>query len=263
VLVVRDATPRLGELVQIRCAGWKHQRAAAGQGTFEALIERRHLRPLLRGSDVTAFRAAPGAHIIWVLDENGSYRPSRRLRRLLDSHAARLPREGRLQRLSAAALGPKVVWQDIAQRLNACAVAPTIDSPICGRACVVPLNTVYYVACAAYDEALLLAAILNALPVRVFAAAFAERAKDARFRFFAGTIAAVQLPPGWRTGALADEIGALSERCHRAGSASAEDARRLDEAAAHAFRLAPAELDTLRAFEDWLHGRGEFVMGAA
>jgi hypothetical protein len=254
VLVVREAIGRLGDLVEVRCEGRFRRASPRAPASYEAIIERQALRPLLRGSDVAAWRAAPGAHVLWVLDAHGIVNPARRLARFLATHADRLKHGGRLQRLSPAALGAKLVWQDIATTLNAAVVPARASSNVCGTVPVVPLNTVYYVPVASPDDALVLAALLNSLPLRVYARAVAERAKDARFRFFAGTVARLPLPADWRSARVASPLRAVAARAHERGGITPNEQVEIDERVARAFALGARELNVLRAFDAWLSG---------
>src|SRR5690606_21345762 len=126
-------------------------------------------------------------------------------------------RLGTLQRISAGMFGNKVVWSDLASDLRAAAVPASVRTVTGLQLPAVPLNTVYFIAVSDPDEALLLAGILNSLPMRTFARTIAERAKDAHFRFFAWTIAALPLPRDWRTGPMADRVIALSRTAHAQG----------------------------------------------
>ena len=97
----------------------------------------------------------------------------------------------------------------------------------------------------------LLAAFFNSLPIRVFARAIAERAKDAHFRFFAGTVGAVPLPNQWRTN---KRLLNISDIAHRDGVIADDDQIEVDEIVAHMFGLSRAQSSALRDFDLWLRG---------
>ena len=265
VLVVPAAEHRLAGLSRIRAQGWFRARRAgdgSGAGAFAGWIETECLRPLLRGADVKAWRWASPQRVIWVPlnDRPGAATPPRTAR-YLARHALLLARrtgggrtghEGRVLRTGAGLSGHKVVWQDIADDLHAAAVPAAVRGDDGRPAPVVPLNTVYFIAAPDQRTAHLLAALLNSLPLRVFARAAAERAKDARFRFFAWTIAALPLPRGWQEDSLARELEDISLAAHQAGGLEPAAQQRLDERVAAAFALTASQCDALLAFDTWL-----------
>ena len=116
------------------------------------------------------------------------------------------------------------------------------------------LNTVYFLPAADRDAALLLAGLLNSLPARVFARAIAERAKDARFRFFAWTLSCLPVPDGWREGPGAEEMLAISAGAHEAGGIEPGAAARLDELAGALYGLGAEEMAAMASFDRWLRG---------
>jgi hypothetical protein len=271
VLLVREAEPKLGGLAWIRANGFFTQatsRTAREQPrrrtSYEAIIEASALRPVLRGSDIAAWRYTPEQWVLWVHDAAGrAAQPPPRARAYLNHHRERLGRRsgakpadppGTLFRVSAAALGHKVVWHDLAETLKAVAV-PDMQRTALGVTCpIVPLNTVYFIATSDQESALLLAAFLNSLPVRTFARAIAERAKDARFRFFAWTVGVLPLPPQWRTGPWHRPLIELARGAHEAGCLEPVRQQELDGRIAAIYGLDDAELDALRSFDGWLRG---------
>lgn len=290
VLIVREAKPRLGGLCQIRAEGaFRAARArrparsqhagvsrrgprgrtavAAGAAgsAYDALVETAALRPLLRGCDVGAWSYAIRSHVVWVHGPDGEPTlPPPRLARYLARHDAALRaragvREGQppgaVFRVSADALAHKVTWQDLADTLGAVAVPATVRSPIGETRPVVPLNTVYFIPVGEEIDALLLAAYLNALPLSVFARAIAERAKDARFRFFAWTVAALPLPAAWRCCEQAPRLVELSRRAHADGGITEAASAELDALVARAYGLDADDVAALGEFDRWLRGR--------
>jgi hypothetical protein len=162
---------------------------------------------------------------------------------------------GALLRLSPDTLGHKVVWQDIASDLHAAAIPARVPEAGCAVP-VIPLNSVYFCAVASADDALLVAAYLNSLPLRVFARAIAERAKDAHFRFFAWTVGALPLPRGWRNGARAESLRALSREAHAREGIEPASQLELDRLVAEAFGLGESALAALADFDAWLRRCG-------
>lgn len=268
VLVLQDVEARLGGLARVRAEGHGRARATAGSG-FAAYIEDDCIRPALRGSDIAAWRTTVTRHVVWVPanDDPASPTPPR-LRRYLLRHRAALAgngagnapartrhRElGMLHRLGPHTLGHKVAWADLATSLEAVAVPESVRARTGRQRPVVPLNTVYFIATCSRDEALLLAAYLNSLPLRTLARATAERAKDAHFRFFAWTIATLPLPAGWRDDARSVRLRELSGRAHGRGAILPDEQRELDSLVADAFGLAADDRAALRRLDAWFRG---------
>ncbi|HSJ24298.1 MAG TPA: hypothetical protein VK929_06515 [Longimicrobiales bacterium] len=257
VLIVRDAEPKLGDLARVRTEGYYRAATDQGRNAYTAYVEASALRPVLRGTDVTPWRVAIDRHVLWVPCNGGGPAPTPpRLARYLRRHRGRLKqtddRLGTLQRLSPLSLGHKVVWADLASDLRAAAVPATTRSFVGTQVPVLPLNTVYFIATSSADESMLLSAYLNSLPVRLFARAIAERAKDAHFRFFAWTIAVLPLPVDWRTNGCAEQLTAIAHRAHARGGCTPSERATLDEIAAASYGIGPGQLGALREFDTWL-----------
>jgi hypothetical protein len=269
VLVMSSAEPRLGGLSRVEAAGHASSRRRGADSRqaarYRAHVETEALRPLVRGADIDCFRFGVSAHLVWCHDHAGRpISPPRRMERYLQRHRERLERRpgwrqglplGTIFRLSADTLRPKVAWHDLSDRLRAVALPATVRFDGADRE-LVPLNTVYFLPTDARSDALLLAGILNSLPVSTFARAIAERAKDARFRFFAWTVAWLPLPPLWRSHPAAPEILALSRTGHERGGLDRRRQRRLDRAVASLYGLDGTGLEVLENFDAWLRGDG-------
>ncbi|MGH7553689.1 MAG: Eco57I restriction-modification methylase domain-containing protein, partial [Longimicrobiales bacterium] len=266
VLLVREATPRLSGLCQIRAEGFVRPGGTIDgpASSYEAIVETECLRPLVRGCDVGAWRYRIASYVIWVHDDTGKPTvPPPRLRRYLARHDDALRARsgsrpgspaGSLFRVSSATLSHKVVWHDLAETLNAVAIPAAIRSPLGVDHAVVPLNTVYFIATADAEQALLLAAYFNSLPVRTFARAVAERAKDARFRFFAWTVAALPLPLEWRSRHGVRRLQDLSRKAHADGAMDADTAAELDDIVRSAYGLGAEDARALAEYDAWLRG---------
>ncbi|HEX7118331.1 MAG TPA: DNA methyltransferase [Longimicrobiales bacterium] len=269
VLVFRHVEPKLGGLARVRALGYdrarRDGRAADDARRFRALIEEDALRPIVRGSDLAAWRFRTTDHVCWVHDDRTAapHAPPPRLARYLDRHRhalqarsgerASLP-PGALFRLSEATLGPKVAWHDLALTLEAAALPARVRGTAGRDVPLVPLNTVYFIPTRTHGHALLLAAFLNSLPVRTFARAVAERAKDARFRFLAWTVALVPLPRGWDAGPTAARLRAISTRAHERGAIDDDEENELDALVASCYGLTHDDVHALRSFDRWLRG---------
>ena len=243
-LIVAEARGKLGNLAWIR-----------SEGGFEAHIEEDSLRPLARGCDIAAWRAQVQQKIIACHDdETGSYHvPPRRVLRYLRAHSRpdSRGRFGALQHVGSIGSTYRVAWHDLANTLKAVVLPPTADC--LGRARpLILLNTVYYIP-AEEAEAHVLAAYFNSLPVRVFARAIAERAKDAHFRFFACTIGMLPLPLSWRTTELT-RFADISREAHARGTIEESQQQQLDELVGRAYGLGTTAMLALRRFDAWLKG---------
>ncbi|MBX6364345.1 MAG: hypothetical protein IRZ00_10800 [Gemmatimonadetes bacterium] len=268
VLIVRRGEDKLGGLAVIRAEGAfaAGRRTGAGEAAerYEAVVEARALARLVRGSGIGAWRYDAPESVVWVHDDaTGVAGPApARLGAYLARHAARLEartgwRPGRplgaLFHVTPDTLRPKVAWHDLAETLNAVALPARVVTGGVLRP-LVPLNTVYFVPAACDADALLLAAYLNSLPVRVFARAIAERAKDARFRFFAWVVGSIPLPADWRSDRNSRPLLELSREAHAAGRIGADAQARLDEHVARAYGLRAEDVAELARFDRWLRG---------
>lgn len=267
VLIAREFVHRLGGLSQIRTEGYfrarKLSHSTAEARRFTGYVETETLRPLIRGSDVRAWRAVPSARVLWTPsnDRRGAESPVR-LRAFLKRHDAALRARtgvpagasaGTLMRVGPATLGHKVVWHDIADTLHAAAVPDRVKGDAGGKVPILPLNTVYFVAVGDRETALLLTAYLNAMPLRCLARAAAERAKDARFRFFAWTVGMLPLPHAWRA-RNAGALTSIAQEAHDAGGLSPSHQARLDALVADAYGLTDRDFVALQFFDHWLSG---------
>jgi hypothetical protein len=267
VLVMSQVAPRLGGLARVEAVGYEAARrkgaAARVAGRYRAYVETAGLRPLVRGSDIDSFGYRSGAHVVWCHDEEGGPGPvPLRLQRYLARHRETLERRpgwrrglplGALFRLSPDTLRPKVAWHDLSDTLRAASLPPRVTFDGAERE-LLPLNTVYFLPADEERDALLLAAIFNSLPARTFARAIAERAKDARFRFFAWTIACLPLPTRWRTQPGAAELVDLSAAAHARGGITPTEQIRLDAIVADLYGIDEAGRQRLRDFDRWLRG---------
>lgn len=121
-------------------------------------------------------------------------------------------------------LGWKVVWKDVATRLEAVVVPDSVE--IRGhRVPLLPNQTLYCLDAGSIDESHLHAAILNSTLVSALAAAVAEPAKDGHYRFFARTVARIP----WPEVDLTSEIGRKLVRLSRAAHSGGEVQDQIDE----------------------------------
>jgi hypothetical protein len=153
-------------------------------------------------------------------------------------------------------LRPRVAWRDIASDLEVARLPAHVRALGTERP-LVALNTVYFIA---LDDDLLASALvglLSSLPCRVFARAIAERAKDARFRFFAWTVASIPLPSRWDDAAVLLDLAAMAEGATAAAVAGSNDRSGLDdldELVCSLFTLTAVDKAALQRFDRWLAG---------
>jgi hypothetical protein len=155
-------------------------------------------------------------------------------------HAARLRgradfRTGppwQLFRVGPALAEYKVVWADIARRLEAVPLTPTTH-----RA-VVPLNTCYLIPTKSAESARALAAWLNSTWIRAAAAVRADPARGGFARFNARVVSSLPLPPA----VLNDhQLAQLGDNARANPGAQAS----VDELAAHYLGLSPTACEAL------------------
>lgn len=231
VMVLTSVARKLGGLAEVRSEG---AAAAARAADFEAVVEESAIAPLVRGCDLRAWSHETKRHLLCRRMSGENRRP--RLETYLRRHSRTLSDVPKVPAGRTC-----VAWHDLASTLNA-VVLP---------AHVVALNTVYFIG-ADTEVAHLLCAYFNSLPVRTFARAIAERAKDAHFRFFAWTVAMLALPARWLSFEKCRLIE-ISERCHTNG-ATPELLRELDQLVGHAYQLSRADMRALSGFDQWLRG---------
>ncbi len=268
VLLFDRVEPKLGDLVLARPSGASKRGDASGttpdaDARAGVPIEASDLAPVLRGSGIRPWSWEAPDHVIWLRDDRLRHRDAgRRTTAYLARHAGRLRARsgsaaaplGAVARVSAGLIGPKVAWHDLAANLHAVALPATIRTAWGAARPLVPLNTAYFIAADDDDEALLLAALLNALPLRTFARAVAERAKDARFRFFGWVVGVLPLAASLFTPPAAPRLVTLSRTAHRDGALRPSAAAELDRLVADAYGLGSADVKALLDFDAWLRG---------
>jgi hypothetical protein len=267
VLVLRTVEPRLGGIARVEAEGFRSVRtrgsSATSAGKFRAFVETDSVRPLVRGGDVDAFSFRMPRSVVWCHDGQAAPRdPGPRMARYLARHRSTLEARsgwkpglplGSIFRLSPATLGPKVAWHDLSDTLRATALPATVLFDGRPRE-LVPLNTVYFIPVHSDADARMIAALFNSLPVRTFARAIAERAKDARFRFFAWTLACLPLPTDWTRHPAGRELAAIATAAHRRGGILPAEQVLLDRSVAALYGLDGEALETLSRFDRWLLG---------
>ena len=161
-------------------------------------IEPEVIRWAVRGRDVRAFEARGGTRLLWPCDTRGA--PLAELppvaARYLAQHTAELRRRAdhaggppwTLFRTRAASAPYRVVWSDLAQRLEA--------APMTGRECrlLIPLNSCYVTPVRDAVTAFRLAAWVNSTWCRAVARSTADPASGGFARFNARVVGALPAP---------------------------------------------------------------------
>jgi len=209
-------------------------------------------RPAVLGRDVEPFAAHASHVLLAAVDGRGVAlaHPPDEVRAFLAPYASRLARRADARDAPPWALfrteilrGPwLVIWRDIAFRLEA--VALRRDDP----EAPVPLNTCYGVAVPDAYTAHWLSAYLNSAAARNVAASLAERASGGAYRFSAGTVGALPLPPCFES----HHVRCLAEIAATAAAGEAWDSHDLDAHALLALDLAPETASLLAYLGDTL-----------
>lgn len=236
--------------------GWREVPVAGGAdgdatawcvraGPREDVVERRLLRPALRGEDVRPWRAAESdTAIIWTHGPDGA--PLDRLpsaagawlapwRRQLEARtdAARARRWWALFRTEAAACRrSRVVWSDISKASRAMVLAPGDMT--------VPLNSCYVLPAPTLDDAHAFAALLNSAPVSAWLCALAEPARGGYRRFLGWTLARLPIPARWDRA-----VAILAPIARQAAAGDSPDAHALAVAVARAYGVRLSRLEPL------------------
>jgi len=192
----------------------------------------------VRGRDLRRWTVRESRWMLWP-PRDGWKRTPRWLERLAEAGGLD-PREIRLSFVKPEHVGIKVAWKDLSRGMAA-AVLPDVVH-IGDRAFpLIPNQTLYSLDAATLDEAYALCAVLNSTVAGALLVSVTERAKDAHYRYFGRTVAAMPLPH------LAPELERLvrlSRRAHR----GAEVIPEIDAVVAKLYGVDGRELGVLRAF---------------
>ncbi len=229
-------------------AGWREARNdfwPVKSGDREGRVERRMLRPLLRGESVRAWQATPDdSAVLWTHDSADA--PMKQLpagaqswlapwRRQLESRAdaTRAPRWWSLFSTDAARNHlPRVVWSDIGKSPRALVLLPGDTT--------VPINSCYVARPPSLDDAYALAALLNSPVAAAWLAVIAEPARGGYHRYLGWTVARLPIPNDWKR---AVEI--LAPLAREALDGEIPDAATLTDAAIRAYRVRGCDVEPL------------------
>jgi hypothetical protein len=145
----------------------------------------------VRGRDLQRWNVGESQWMLWP-PTGGWKKPPRWLQHLaeireLDVH------DFRLSFVKPEHVGVKVAWKDLSRGVAAAVLPDAIHAA--GRSFpLVPNQTLYMLDAVSLDEAWVIAAILNSTIAGALLVAVAERAKDAHYRYFGRTVAAMPFP---------------------------------------------------------------------
>ena len=229
-------------------AGWRDARNdfwPVTSGNREGRVERRMLRPLLRGESVRAWTPEPdGDAVLWTHDAADA--PMQRLpagaqswlapwRRQLESRAdaRRAARWWTLFRTDAArSHKPRVVWSDIGKSPRALVLLPGDDT--------VPINSCYVARTNSLDDAYALAALLNSPVAAAWLAAIAEPARGGYHRYLGWTLARLPIPLDWPRA-----VSILAPLAREALDGEIPDGATLTDAVIRAYRVRSVDIEPL------------------
>lgn len=207
-----EGVPEAPEEVVVYAEGYFDQRLPeAERQRYRARIERRLLRPIVRGENIEAWRFRQLDYIIWTHDDGtGRVLPDLppKARAYFEQHAGVLRRRDDYRRgqpvwtifrVASDKLGPKVIWQELSSSLGACYCAPNLNAEPADFPIVVPLQTAYLIPVPSSAIGHICAALLNTVPVQAYTASFAERARGAYFRYFSWVVGLVPVPEDVRS----------------------------------------------------------------
>ena len=192
----------------------------------------------VRGRDLQRWVASASQWMLWP-PAGGWRKPPRWLQHLAELREMD-PADFRLSFVRPEHVGIKVAWKDLSRGVAA-AVLPDVVNAAGQSFPLIPNQTLYMIDAVSLDEAYVIAAVLNSTIAGALLASVAERAKDAHYRYFGRTVAAMPYAdarPEW------DKLVRVSRRAHR-GADVAED---IDALVARLYGLSDDELAILRSF---------------
>ena len=174
---------------------------------YVARIEKRLLRPLIRGQDIDTWRYRVQDYIIWTHDDatgqvlkdlppkaKAYFQRHEKALKARSDYRDKMP-IWQIFRVGPQKLKDKVTWQELSHRLEASHAPQNVHEKALGlQALVIPLQTAYLLATDDPITGLILAGWLNSTPIRAFTASFAERARGAYFRHIGWVMGLLPLP---------------------------------------------------------------------
>jgi methylase of polypeptide subunit release factors len=199
----------------------------------------------VRGRDLQRWSVTASQWMLWP-PRGGWAKPPRWVRTLAERRGLE-PSDLRLSFVRPEHVGIKVAWKDLSRGMAA-AVLPDVVHIHESAFPLVPNQTLYAIDAVSLDEAYVIAAMLNSIVGDALLLSVAERAKDAHYRYFGRTVAALPWP---NPAAEWDKLVRLSRRAHRDARAAG-----LDEVVARLYGVSSEELATLQRFVERRLGAG-------
>jgi hypothetical protein len=192
----------------------------------------------VRGRDLERWAVRESQWMLWPPATGWSSIPAW-LQKLATARGVE-PRELRLSFVKPEHVGIKVAWKDLSRGLQATVLPDAVH--VHERAFpLVPNQTLYAIDAVSFDEAFLFSAILNSSIAGALLAAVAERAKDAHFRYFGRTVAAMPWPDAEQE---KERLVRLARRAHRGADVTNE----IDRHVARVYGVTEDELEMLQQF---------------
>ena len=192
----------------------------------------------VRGRDLRRWGAVASHWMLWPPPDGWRDAP-RWLERLAEARRLE-PCDFRLSFVRPEHVGIKVAWKDLSRGVAA-AVLPDVVHIAEQSFPLVPNQTLYALDAVSLDEGFVLAAVLNSTIAGALLVSVAERAKDAHYRYFGRTVAAMPYPDPQREW---ERLVRLSRRAHR----GADLAEEIDAAVARLYGVTREESEVLRLF---------------
>ncbi|HEX6085776.1 MAG TPA: N-6 DNA methylase, partial [Thermoanaerobaculia bacterium] len=201
----------------------------------------------VRGRDLQRWSVGESRWMLWP--PRGGWKPVPRWLEKLAAARGLTPGDFRLSFVKPEHVGIKVAWKDLSRGVAA-AVLPDVVNVNDQAFPLIPNQTLYSLDAVTLDEAYALAAILNSTIAGALLVSVAERAKDAHYRYFGRTVAALPLPdlqPEW------ERLVRLSRRAHRGVDIGDE----IDAVVARLYGVTEEELAVLRELLERRLGAGK------
>jgi len=231
---------------------------------WQGVVDKKLLWPLLRGRDVSRWRATPSAHIILphLIDEGWKPIPEQILEkdffatfRYFSYFHEILSKRSTYRQLridypfytlvgvGAHTFTPiKVVWRDMSTGMAA-TVLESMTDPILGRRLIIPDHHVFFVSCRTLDEAHYLSAVLNSSPASCVAAHHGSWGPSTKIP------SRLRIPTFDPDSPVHLELANLSRRAHKealSGANSRDTESIIDLTAAKLWGLSRSELSALK-----------------
>jgi len=215
----------------------------------QGLIERKMLRPLVRGESLAAWDVTgPREYLLWPhADDNAPHKqlstlarqwllPHRDQLAMRSDLRARLPWWTLFRTESARVDRARVIWADFGLVPRAMAVEHGDK--------IVPLNSCYVAECERLDDARALAALLNSPLAAAWLNVLAEPARGGYHRYLGWTMSLLPLPTNWDRARRE-----LAPLCKRARSGDVPTDAELLEAVIGAYGVSVEEIEPLLSWE--------------